>query len=363
MNTKKIAFIVCVNDKEEFAEAEYYLNRLFLPEGFEKDIITVENAPSMTSGYNAGMKSSDAKYKVYLHQDVFIINQSFIFDLLELFGSNDKIGAFGSIGCDNLPLNGRAVSAWNVGQVYHNCIPSKMVRKQKENKEPMIVEAVDGLIIATQYDVRWREDLFEGWDFYDVSQCFEMKRAGYEVVVPWQKSPWFYHDCTYSKMTNYDKYCERLIAEYQDIKPFVQAEYRDDMREYDLLKEQTRLEMKKLVEKGEKNELRKIFEDTANRGYLHLREFELLSDIERTEAETETEAFWKVGDSFETILTRMRKLKFALKRVEYDADFNDEALKYVLENFSMQAVNTVFAAYISEKEKVKSKLTEFMKKS
>lgn len=363
MNTKKIAFIACVNDKEEFAEAEYYLNRLLLPEGFEKDIITVEDAPSMTSGYNAAMESSDAKYKVYLHQDVFIINQRFIFDMLELFQSNEKIGSFGCIGCDNLPLNARAVSAWNVGLVYHNCIPSKMVRRQSENREPIVVEAVDGLVIAAQYDVRWREDLFDGWDFYDVSQCFEMKRAGYEVVVPWQKEPWFYHDCTYSKMTNYNKYCERLIAEYQDIKPFVKADYRDDMKEYDLLKDKTRLEIERLVEKGEKDSLRKIFEAVDNRGYLHLREFELLSDIERTEAEAGMEDFWKAGDSFEILQTRMRQLKFALKRVEFDADLNAEALRYALENFSMQAVNAVFGVYISEKEKVKSKLTEFMAKS
>lgn len=362
MNTKKIAFIVCVNDKEEFAEAEYYLNRLLLPEGFEKDIITVEEAPSMTSGYNAAMESSDAKYKVYLHQDVFIINQRFVFDLLELFQSDEKIGAFGSIGCDNLPLHGRAVSAWNVGQVYHNCVPSKMVRRQDEDKKPITVEALDGLVIATQYDVRWREDLFDGWDFYDVSQCFEMKRAGYKVVVPWQEQPWFYHDCTYSKMTNYNKYCEKLIAEYQDINPFVQAEYRDDMKEYDLLKDNTRLEIKGLVEKGEKDTLRKIFEDSANRGYLHLREFELLSDIERAEADAGIIDFWKAGDSFETILTRMRQLKFALKRVEYDADLGNEALQFALENFSMQAVNAVFGVYISEKEKVKNKLTEFMEK-
>lgn len=363
MNTKKIAFIICVNDKEEFAEAEYYLNRLLLPEDFEKDIITVEEAPSMASGYNAAMQNSDAKYKVYMHQDVFIVNINFVFDLLEVFQKNEEVGAVGCIGCDDLPLSGKAVASWNVGKVYHNCIPSKMALKQKEDKSPTLVEAVDGLLIATQYDVMWREDLFCGWDFYDVSQCLEMKRAGFKVVIPWQKEPWCFHDCTHSKMRNYQKYCECLVEEYQDIKAFENINYRDMMKEYNLLKEETRTEMIELVNKGAKNELITIFENNANCGYLHLREFELLANIEKAEAEVRAEAFWKAGDSFETILTRMRKLKFALKRVEYDADFNDEALKYVLENFSMQAVNTVFAVYISEKEKVKSKLTEFMKKS
>lgn len=360
MNTKKIAFIACVNDREEFAEAEFYLNRLILPEGFEKDIITVEDAPSMTSGYNAAMRSSDAKYKVYIHQDVFIINQRFIFDLLEVFQSDEKIGAFGCIGCDDLPLNARAVSAWNVGQVYHNCIPSKMVRGQNENKKPILVEAVDGLMIATQYDVSWREDLFDGWDFYDISQCFEMKRAGYQVVVPWQEEPWCFHDCTYSKMSNYDMYCERFIREYQDIKGFQKAEYRENMREYDLMKDKTRMDIRNLVDKGDKEAIRKIFETADNRGYLHLREFELLSDIERAEAAVGVKEFWEDADNFEVILSRMRDLKFALKRVEFDADLKNEALQYAIENYSMQAVNAVFGVYVSEKEKVKEKLSEFM---
>ena len=77
MNHKKITFILCVNDDTEFSECRFYLDRLILPEGFEKDIITIEEAPSMTAGYNAGMQSSDAKYKVYLHQDVFIIYKDF----------------------------------------------------------------------------------------------------------------------------------------------------------------------------------------------------------------------------------------------------------------------------------------------
>ena len=33
------------------------INRLLLPEGFERDVIGIEDAPSMCAGYNAGMQS------------------------------------------------------------------------------------------------------------------------------------------------------------------------------------------------------------------------------------------------------------------------------------------------------------------
>lgn len=85
MNKKQIAFIICVNDDEEFAECMYYLERLYVPEGYSTDIISIQNAPSMAGGYNAAMKDSDAKYKVYLHQDVFIMNRMFISDLIDIF--------------------------------------------------------------------------------------------------------------------------------------------------------------------------------------------------------------------------------------------------------------------------------------
>ena len=52
-------------------ERVYYINKLEIPTEYEIDIITVRDADSMTSGYNAAMQTSDAKYKIYIHQDVF----------------------------------------------------------------------------------------------------------------------------------------------------------------------------------------------------------------------------------------------------------------------------------------------------
>ena len=84
-------------------------------------------------------------------------------------------------------------------------------------EEDTIVEAVDGLLIATQYDIPWREDLFKHFDFYDVSQSFEMRRAGYKVLVPYQETPWVIHDSSFAKLTYYDearKICLREYPEY-----------------------------------------------------------------------------------------------------------------------------------------------------
>ena len=96
MNEHKIAFIYCYNDEEWLKESSLYIQSLNIPIGYEIEIISVENAPSMCAGYNIGMKETDAKYKVYLQQDVFIINKNFIKDILEIFEQNNKYRSYRS---------------------------------------------------------------------------------------------------------------------------------------------------------------------------------------------------------------------------------------------------------------------------
>ena len=85
MDQNKICFIICVNDDLFFQECVNYIHWLEVPEGMEVEVLEIREAKSMTSGYNEGMSSSNAKYKVYMHQDVFLINRYFIYDILSLF--------------------------------------------------------------------------------------------------------------------------------------------------------------------------------------------------------------------------------------------------------------------------------------
>ena len=77
------------------------------------------------------------------------------------------------------------------------------------------MEALDGLLMATQYDVPWREDLFTKWDFYDISQSQEFLRAGYKVVVPNQEEPWCIHDDGFFNLKNYYVSRKIFVDEYK----------------------------------------------------------------------------------------------------------------------------------------------------
>lgn len=75
--------------------------------------------------------------------------------------------------------------------------------------------------MITQYDIPWRKDLFCGWDFYDISQCKEFQRAGYDVVVPYMEKPWCIHDDGILNLEHYNTDREIFLEEYQaDIRKF-----------------------------------------------------------------------------------------------------------------------------------------------
>lgn len=60
-----IAFIICVNNELYFEECRYYIEHLEVSAGYDIDVIGIWEADSMCAAYNLGMRSSDAKYKVY----------------------------------------------------------------------------------------------------------------------------------------------------------------------------------------------------------------------------------------------------------------------------------------------------------
>lgn len=219
MNDKKVAFIICVNDEIYYSECAWYINNLNVPLGYEIDIICITGVESMAQGYNAAMESSDAKYKVYLHQDTFIYNKNFIQDIVKIFMENENLGLLGVLGGTILPKDAVVFTSWNIGKAYICDNKRNLWLEGNQDFEGSWAEvkAVDGMILITQYDIRWREDLDLGWHFYDVTQALEFTRKGYKVGVPYQESPSCMHDCGYPSLRGYDAARKKVMAEYKEV--------------------------------------------------------------------------------------------------------------------------------------------------
>ncbi len=344
-NHAKMAFISCVNDEKEYAQCCCYLEHLNIPNAFEIETIAVREAASMASGYNIGMQYTNAKYKVYLHQDVFITNKNFIFDLLQIFSQDDKIGMAGMIGSKKLEKNAVAVTGWDLGAVASNGTPSILTFPQEECRYTQ-AQAADGFLLATQADLPWREDIFDGWDFYDISQCMEFQKAGYQIVIPSQKEPWCYHDNTYSKMTEYESYRERFCQEYAAWGSFEFRKRSDYLLNFERAKETVRREVELLISNRAVTELRKLFNTSENRGFLYLREYECIVFIDWLEEQRQIQnRFWLEGMTAEQLVTKLRSLKYALKRIEYGVAGYQAENEDIHENYSQYAKAVVCDYY------------------
>jgi hypothetical protein len=220
MNENKIDFIVAYNNERLFEECMFYINKLIVPEGWEISVLGITEGKSLTGAYNEGMQASPAKYKVYLHQDVVILNRNFLSDIIAPFRSDASVGMMGVIGGVDLPKHGYFAPCWNVGRVYCYLVACILEIDNQVSPPYTEVEAIDGLMMITQYDLPWREDLFKGWDFYDASQSFEFRKAGYKVVVPYQEAAWCLHDSGYTEYHNYEEsrliFVENYLADYDE---------------------------------------------------------------------------------------------------------------------------------------------------
>jgi len=224
MDEYKISFITCVNDEVLYQECVRYLRSLNIPNGFKVEMIGVRDSKTMNQGYNIAMHQSDAKYKVYLHQNTYIINKDFIQNVIGLFQEYSKLGMAGVIGAGKLHSSG---VWWNSSEKYGKIIGSrnsslKISEFKEVESDYKPVQVVDGLIIMTQYDLPWREDLFTGWHLSDISQALEYHRAGFEVGVPKQISAWCIHDGETQNVESIEVDKEILLKEYAaEILPLV----------------------------------------------------------------------------------------------------------------------------------------------
>ena len=106
MENKKLCFIICTDNPVFLEECVHYLQHLAVPKGYDMDLLTVKDAVSMALGYQEAMEQSDAKYKIYMHQDVFILNSNFLADLLAVFEDDPEIGMIGMVGYEKMSGDG-----------------------------------------------------------------------------------------------------------------------------------------------------------------------------------------------------------------------------------------------------------------
>ena len=126
----------------------------------------------------------------------------------------------GIMGTTTIPQSGRwwkGSSDTFVMSLYQNAVLNILESiSHSTDKDFVETDCIDGIFMATSYDVPWREDIFDGWHFYDISQCYEFHRKGLTVGGLCNNVMTVIHETTLRNNDNpqYNRYLELFLKEY-----------------------------------------------------------------------------------------------------------------------------------------------------
>ncbi len=211
LDPHSFAFITCVNAEVQYAICLRYLDAIQTPSGFSVEKIAVSGATSMAEGYQHAMETSTARYKIYLHQDVYVGHRGLLEELLRLFSTHPRLGLVGVIGATLLPATGWWLdnSAHTYGRAWMYVrlasflrgIPLSPAAYRRQLQlfrcrsfvgDYLPAVHVDGFLMATQYDIPWIHPQF-GFELYDQVQALEFIKARLEVGIARQEASWCVH--------------------------------------------------------------------------------------------------------------------------------------------------------------------------
>jgi len=152
------------------------------------DCIEAIRYSSMFSACNAILDLAMSDLVMFVHNDVELREPigAFLGKTFDLFESDPRIAVAGVIGGRNF-----GVGSWwlggpanSYGQVYQWV---NLVRYQDDGgyvNGCVDVQGVDGLLLVVRKSagLRFDEETFDGWHFYDIDLCFQALEKGYRVV-------------------------------------------------------------------------------------------------------------------------------------------------------------------------------------
>ena len=218
MNDKKIA-VIAQCEANGVSAIRPYLDAIDVPQGYAVELIEVPYGGNVAATYQRAMERSDAKYKVYLSPGSILLRLNFFEEMLRIFTQDPAIGIIGLIGAKQLSTSGvLAKSAFVRGRLLY--ADDTVFHGENIESDIEDVMAVSGDLVATQYDIPWRRDLFQGNCFVAEAQCIEFRRVGYRTVVPRQEEAWLLAG---TKEISYDEVSRNVFLDMysKDIYPLV----------------------------------------------------------------------------------------------------------------------------------------------
>ena len=191
---KKIAVLLHKSREGRYEICMESLRNMNWPDGYEAELFVITQDRPYAVQANEIMTAADAKYKIYINDDLCLVHPQMIEEMLNLF-QDDSIGMIGILGSTSLPVSGSVMdSPYKSGAVY---IPSEKDLSElrfHETSEAADVRFLLPSLFATQRDVPW-DEAYEKQYYAVLAYCRGMEESGVRIVVPHPQEIW----CTYQE--------------------------------------------------------------------------------------------------------------------------------------------------------------------
>lgn len=190
MNENKICFILYCGDHMKHSDALVYIQELNVPENMQIECLTVESNENRYDAFNEGMYSSNAKYKVYMDFNNYILNKNIIYDIMEIFHSDDKIGILGIAGKKNTACINAGTAEYGKKLMDYFDFGLRMENFREVEDFVEIVDTLANTLVITAYDFPWDKENEIDLDGCITLHCKKFMQEGYKVGVVRQNMPW-----------------------------------------------------------------------------------------------------------------------------------------------------------------------------
>ena len=188
---KRFAFFVRKSDEARYSACLDSLQALRLPGGYEAELFTLMAKEPYAVQANKALTLSDAKYKIYLNDDMRLVHSDLLAELLQVF-ADESIGMVGFLGSQSLPVDANVLgSDYKRGAVY---VPTSRALSEMRFDEDFEEAVADVRFVlpsffATQTDLPW-DEIYETQYYAVLAQCLAFEGAGRRIVASLAQDIW-----------------------------------------------------------------------------------------------------------------------------------------------------------------------------
>jgi tetratricopeptide (TPR) repeat protein len=184
---RSVSAVVCSIDPQKAKRIREHYATLFSGRHFE--IVQIDDACSLSEGYNRGFAKTSGDVVIFSHDDIEIASPDLPARLVRHLSTHDIVGVAGTSRLVGTNWNS-AGWPWLHGCVAHGEHGGNSFFFHCFGPPPkMAVQAVDGLFIAAKREVceaiPFSADTFDGFHLYDLDFSYRAFLAGFRIAIAW----------------------------------------------------------------------------------------------------------------------------------------------------------------------------------